>query len=323
MKIEQVATKVVQNIKKELAEGNVPWQKPWQESFIDMNGNVVNPNDEFNMASGTKYRGGNIFILASEGNKSKLWGTFKNISDLGGRIKKGEHPTSIWKWVIDEKPKVSIDEEENEVPVLDAEGNQVMNKFWRLFVWQVYNLDQTTGVTVKPSVLQKVNHKAKAKKKIGRNVASAKLADGYINNGGPKFSHNGGNEAFYRVSRDSVSLPLKELFNSINEYYSTKFHELGHSTGHPTRLARGFDKTPKFGSKVYAKEELVAELTAAILCSMTGINNTISNSAAYCKGWLKALNDDPKMFMDASKDATKAVKFIVEAAERRSAALAA
>ena len=323
LKIEQIATKVVRNIKKELSVGNVPWQKPWQESFIDMNGNLVNPNDQYNATYGTKYQGGNLLVLASLGYKSKLWGTFKNISDLGGKIKRGEQSMTVWKWKIEEKPKVSIDEEENEVPVLDAEGNQVINKFWRCYTSEVFNLDQTTGVKVKPSVKQKVNFGAKSRKKIGRNVASARIADGYINNGGPKFSHNGGNQAFYRVSRDSVHLPLKELFNSINEYYSTKFHELGHSTGHPTRLARGFEKTPIFGSKVYAKEELVAELTAAILCSMTGINNTIKNSGAYCKGWLKALNNDPKMFMDASKDATKAVKFIVEAAERRSAALAA
>ena len=315
MKIEQVATKVIRNIKKELAEGNVPWQKPWEESFIDMNGNLVNPNDQYNATYGTKYQGGNLLVLASLGYKSRLWGTFKNISDLGGKIKRGEQSTTVWKWKIEEKPKVSIDEDENETPVLDAEGNQVINKFWRCYTSEVFNLDQTTGAKVKPSVKQKVNFGAKAKTKLGRNVASAILADGYIENGGPKFSHNGGSQAFYRVSADSVSLPKKELFKSINEYYSTKFHELGHSTGHSSRLARGFEKTAVFGSKVYAKEELVAELTAAILCSMTGINNTITNSAAYCKGWLKALNNDPKMFMDASKDATKAAKLIAAKAE--------
>jgi antirestriction protein ArdC len=107
-------------------------------------------------------------------------------------------------------------------------------------------------------------------------------------------------------------MPSKSLFNSSEEYYSTLFHELTHSTGHTSRLGReGIEDIAAFGSESYSREELIAEMGAAMLCGITGISPaTIPNSAAYLQGWINRLRGDSKLVVSAASQAQKAADYI-------------
>jgi antirestriction protein ArdC len=107
-------------------------------------------------------------------------------------------------------------------------------------------------------------------------------------------------------------MPSKSLFNSAEEYYSTLFHELTHSTGHPSRVGReGIEVLNTFGSESYSKEELIAEMGAAMLCGVTGIAPaTIENSAAYLQSWISRLKGDSKLLVSAASAAQKAADYI-------------
>jgi antirestriction protein ArdC len=122
-----------------------------------------------------------------------------------------------------------------------------------------------------------------------------------------------GNRAFYRPSTDSVHMPERETFDNPESYYSTLFHEFTHSTGHESRLNRnGIVETHFFGDEIYSKEELVAEMGAAMLCGIVGIENkTIRNSASYIQSWLGKLRDDKKLVVYAAAAAQKAADFIL------------
>jgi antirestriction protein ArdC len=118
---------------------------------------------------------------------------------------------------------------------------------------------------------------------------------------------------YYQPSTDSIRMPERESFDGAAKYYSTLFHEFTHSTGHESRLNRpGIVETHFFGDDVYSKEELVAEMGAAMLCGIVGIENkTIKNSAAYIQAWLSKLRDDKKLVVHAAAAAQKAADFIL------------
>jgi antirestriction protein ArdC len=120
----------------------------------------------------------------------------------------------------------------------------------------------------------------------------------------------GGNRAYYRPMTDEVQLPVPEQFTERENFYATAFHELAHSTGHEKRLHRIKDWS-NFGSEPYAQEELVAEMTAAMVCGMVGIDPLIEQSAAYIEGWLKALKGDKKFVVQAGSQAQKAADYIL------------
>jgi antirestriction protein ArdC len=128
----------------------------------------------------------------------------------------------------------------------------------------------------------------------------------------PSISYDGGYQAYYGPLTDSIHLPNRNGFDSASEYYSTLFHELGHSTGHQSRLNRPtLTEVVPFGSETYSKEELVAEFAAAFLSGVSGIEATINNSAAYINGWLKKLKSDPKLVVLAASQGQKAADHIL------------
>ena len=131
--------------------------------------------------------------------------------------------------------------------------------------------------------------------------------------GGPKITY-GHDAAAYSLSADTVLMPSKTQFKEIGEYYATLFHELAHSTGSEKRLNRpsmisggGFSGK----STLYSEEELIAEFTSAFACNLAGIDNTLDNSAAYIKGWMKAFKDNPAMITNAASKAQKALNYIL------------
>src|SRR5665213_3636935 len=119
--------------------------------------------------------------------------------------------------------------------------------------------------------------------------------------------------AFYRPSNDSVGTPSRSAFDSIEAYYSTLFHELTHSTGHPSRVGReGIMEHNPFGSEDYSKEELVAEMGAAMLCGVAGVESrTLDNSASYLQSWINRLRSDSRLIVSAASQAQKAADYIL------------
>ena len=144
--------------------------------------------------------------------------------------------------------------------------------------------------------------------------AADKIIVEYIEREHIDFEELPSNKAFYSPSCDRVVVPMKQQYKHINEYYSTTFHELTHSTGHKKRLDRlhtGADAA--FGSETYSKEELVAEIGSASFMNLLGIETvrTFRNSAAYIQSWLKVLKSDNKFIVSASSKAEKAVNYII------------
>ena len=135
------------------------------------------------------------------------------------------------------------------------------------------------------------------------------IIKGYSNK--PKITH-GYTHACYRPQFDEIEMPTTSDFDSFEHYYSTLFHEMVHSTGHESRINRNLDTPNVFGSEDYSKEELIAEMGAAFLCGEAQIlNETINQSASYIQGWVKKLQDDPKLIVCAAAAAQKATDHIL------------
>jgi antirestriction protein ArdC len=131
----------------------------------------------------------------------------------------------------------------------------------------------------------------------------------------PPAIQHGQSKAYYQPAADTVTMPARQLFPQPEHYYSVLFHELTHSTGHPSRLDRAtLRDLLAFGDTNYSKEELVAEMGAAYLCGVAGISNeTVNNSAAYIQGWLSKLRNDSRLLIQAAAQAQKAADFILGA----------
>lgn len=263
-----------------MAKGEVPWRKPWKGA---------RPCN----ISGRKYSGGNLFLLSCLGYDSPIFLTFNQIKKAEGKIKEGQEkahfPVFFWSFV--EKK--------------DANGKVSTFPIFRFFL--VWNIEQVEGISV-PDALKIIQND---------NPIPMDSAESVISNmpNRPMIEEKmGSNRACYNPTSDTVTIPSAKQFKATEEYYSTFFHELGHATGHTSRLNRKEVNDPiVFGSHDYSLEELVAEMTAAFLCAETGIANdsTIENSAAYIAGWNAKLKADPKLFWTAASRAQKAADYIL------------
>lgn len=266
-----------------LDSGVVPWRSP-----ILGRTSAGHPK---NLDSKKKYRGVNTFLLAftayAKGYGSSYWMTFNQAKEHGGTVKKGEKSSMVIFW----KQYETTDRQTGDptkVPVLRY--------------YNVFNVEQCEGIAAPDAVpftpieFEPIN-------------AADAIAKGYAD--GPALDH-GGQQAFYQPGADTVHIPEPTRFASCEEYYSTLFHELAHSTGHTKRIDRGLDSDPKpFGSPDYGKEELVAEMAAAFLCGDAGIHpSLIGNQAAYIGGWLKQIKQDKKLIIAAAGQAQRAADWI-------------
>lgn len=271
---------VTEKVLEALKTGTTPWRKPWK-------GGTMRPCN----ISGRPYSGGNFFLLSMFNYATPVFLTYKQILAAGGKIKEGENkkhfPIFFWSFV--EKK--------------DDNGKLTKIPFLRFFL--VWNIEQTEGVELpKKFEVTKADHDPIE--------AAEAVIKGYPN--APKMVNNCGDRACYYPAKDEMCVPEIGLFTNPEEYYSTMFHEMGHSTGHTSRLNRKEVNDPiTFGSHDYSLEELVAELTAAFLCAETGISNEVTeaNTAAYIASWYKKLQDDPKMFWTAAGRAQKAADYIL------------
>jgi antirestriction protein ArdC len=281
----QVYGYITDRIMQELERGCVPWHKPWKTSTDGL-------RVPTSFVSKRPYRGVNTFLLAlarfKAGYDSNCWLTFKQIETLGGSVK-GQRSEMVVFWKLLEKPAAnpSTENETDYIPML---------RYYRVF-----NLDQVSGIA-KPTA---------GELPVFEPIAEAEsIATKYQTQ--VEVTHRG-TRAYYQPSTDSINMPERQTFDGAAEYYSTLFHEFTHSTGHGSRLNRpGITETHYFGDEIYSKEELVAEMGAAMLCGVVGIENkTIKNSASYIQSWLSKLRDDKKLVVHAAATAQKAADFIL------------
>ena len=267
-----------------LESGTAPWQKPWDAGIAAMN----RPHN-FN---GRPYHGVNALMLwctaIDKGYEDPRWLTFKQVNKLGGHVNKGEKAQIVeyWQW-----------EKEVENPET-GEKEKVPLEHPKVYRAAVFNADQCTGLTKLRRQAQKWSPVERAENIIAAN--------------GVPVTHNTDGSAFYSPGGDFICLPPRESFATVDAYYSTLLHEVGHSTGHPTRLNREFGG--QFGSEGYAREELRAELASTFLCGELGIATTGSDEqhAAYVKSWVSALKNDYNEIFRAAADAEKICNYLYE-----------
>lgn len=272
---------ITQRIVERLEQGEIPWKKSW-------NAQTQAPR---NLISGKLYSGINTFILLSARYQSPYWLTFKQATEKGGSVRKGEKGYPVVFWKIDKKADEETGEEKT-VPILRY--------------YTVFNVAQIDGLENVPATEIHSTSEDGAEAIDAAEWIVAQMPNR------PQISH-GHTRACYSPSWDRVEMPVSIAFNGPAEYYSTLFHELAHSTGHESRLNRHQSiKNHSFGSNDYSKEELVAEFSSAFLCAEAGISPAvIENQTAYIQGWLKALKNDSKLLINAAAQAQKAADWIM------------
>ena len=248
-----------------LAQGTVPWHKPWK----------ARTGLPRNLVSQKPYRGINVFLLLAMSYESPFWLTFRQALQLGGTVRKGEKscPVVFWK-------QTTFEDKESDEP----------QKKRLLRFYHVFNMAQCDGLeNCTAPVETPVNGICKPEDMVAHMPQ-------------PPLIKHSMTRAFYSPREDCVGLPARERFERAEGYYATLFHELVHATGHKTRLNRAtLTEKADFGSNPYCKEELIAEMGAAFLCGQAEIaERTIDNSAAYLNGWLDQLRSDRTLIVHAA-----------------------
>jgi antirestriction protein ArdC len=271
-----------------LQRGTLPWHKPWHPS-------TARPRS---MSTGLPYRGVNLYLLSvtagEEGYASPYWATYRQITSMGGQVRKRERSTVVVFW-----KKAETEHRDPQT------GEVTVRALPMLRYYRVFNAHQADGLPDRfhpvPSEHQPI-------------AVPQDVLDGYLVRG-PQLIHVAGDRADYHPATDTIRLPLPIQFRTAEGYYAAAFHEAGHSTGHSHRLNRpGIASFDHFGSGKYAREELVAEMTSSLLCAQTGIDNEemFGNSAAYIANWLAALDGDHKLVITAAAHAQHATDLITQ-----------
>lgn len=265
---------VTNNLIKLIEENRaLPWSKPWH---VAMPANAV---------TGRTYRGINALLLSATTYEDHRWLTFRQAMDLGGNVRKGQKATQVVLWKFDD----------------DRGEKQGKGSAPLVRAYSVFNVEQCQGLKVSA-----VDTRPAA---IATTDVAEDLICGYID--APVIVH-GGDRACYIPSFDRIEMPPIKAFVSSERYVATMAHELIHSSGAASRLARkGVTEPIYFGSECYALEELVAEIGASFLCAEIGISNTIEHSATYIDGWLNAIKRDKSLIIKAAGQAQRAADYIL------------
>lgn len=271
-----------------MQDGTNPWASPYTTSGLPLS-----------MSTGKPYRGINILLLGFSPYTSPYWGTYKKITELGGQVRKGEKGTMVVFW----KRFAREAKDETGRTVRDDTGRPVLKNSFVLRYYTVFNAEQADNLPAK--------YHPTDDRPIEKRLEQAEtIITGYDN--GPRLVSEDQTCGWYLPISDTVNVPKPENMKTLEEWYSCTFHELTHSTGHKSRLNReGVQLGAHKRGSVYAFEELVAEMGAAILCSVAGIDGTFENSAAYLRGWIQYLTDDPQAAVRAAGKAQRAVDRIL------------
>ncbi len=275
-----VYTLVTNQIIAQLEKGVIPWRKPWKEAGMPQN-----------LVSKRPYRGINLWLLACLGYTTNLFLTHNQLTQIGGKVKKGEkgHLVVFWKVVDNTK-------EEKEAATDTAKKTTLLRYYW---VFNVEQCQDITGYLIESP--EQFNHVILP----CENVVSSMPHQPAIQFKEP--------DAYYHPGKDFINMPKMKTFINSEAYYATLFHELVHSTGHKSRLDRKeVQSMTPFGSDIYSTEEIVAELGTCYLTSLTGIAPmTFENNAAYIQGWIERLQNNPSVIVYASTQAQKATDYIL------------
>ena len=307
------------------------WKKGW---IGGANGYAGLPQN----VSGRNYSGSNSFFLqlqtAAKGYQLPVYLTFKQANNLKAHVLKGEKafPVVYWDMMVKDKDGRKISSDEYKAMTKEERKNLDVIPFIKAF--PVYNIEQTNLREVQPERVQKLIDKFKVPELRDTQGMYAHTAlDRMIQQQSwlcPIQADRRENGAYYSPSRDIVVLPMKAQFNTGStpeeiyrdgmEFYSTMLHEMTHSTMTPERLNR--EMGGKFGDPKYAKEELVAELTAAMISHSMGFDSKITdNSAAYLDSWISVLKKEPKFIVSIMADVNKASDLILDHVDKQRLAL--
>ena len=263
-----------------LERGVIPWRQPWRGSSLPVNA-----------ITQRAYRGVNVFLLALTPYTDHRWLTWIQLKERGGRVNSGEKATMVVFWKrLEQKSDDETDHSERtrQVPLLRY--------------YHVFNAEQCADHGLPPL------YRPPEITELER-IERAELLVSSMPNPPPITF---GSEGWYNAREDIVQVPPLGRYSQADHYYGTLFHELGHATGHSTRLNRkGVADRVRFGSGEYSQEELVAELTSAFCCATAMLDaDLIEDSASYIDCWLRVLKSDPKVVVMASAQAQRAADFI-------------
>ena len=283
---QDIYTRVTNQITLQLEKGIRPWIKPW--SVEHTAGRITRPLRH----NTVPYRGVNVLLLWSEalakGYAAPLWMTYKQSQELGAQVRKGEHGSLVV--FADRFTKTET----------DSAGQDVEREIPFMKGYTVFNVEQIDGLPTH-FYAQAVNPLP-----LSDRLAHA---DQFVTATGVTIRH-GGNQAYYSPAADHIQLPPFEAFKDKESYYATVLHELTHWTRHATRLDRDFGRQ-RFGDAGYAREELVAELGAAFLCTDLCITPEVrEDHADYIGHWLKVLAEDKHAIFQAAAHAQRAADYL-------------
>jgi antirestriction protein ArdC len=280
-------SEITDKIIAELETGRVPWVQPWGTAAAKAP--LAMPK---NASTGRRYSGVNVLILwdavVARGFAGQSWLTFRQALGLGGNVRKGEHGTTVVyadRFVPDdERKRAERDgDEPGAIPFL--------KRFTVFNCQQCENLPE--ALTVAPAPV--------------RTDLILPEVDALIRATGIDF-RIGGDQAFYAPGPDYVQVPPPEAYFEPINWHRTALHECGHAVGHPSRLNRDLSGT--FGSKKYAFEELIAEMTSAFVCASLGIVPTVRH-ADYLGSWLTVLREDDRAIVRSASAASKAADYLL------------
>ena len=271
----------------ELEAGRLPWVQPW--GATGANAPVGMPA---NAATGRAYSGINVLILwgavITQGFPGQRWLTFRQALALGGNVRKGEKGTTVVyadRFVPDDEKQRARETGE------DAQAIPFLKRFTVFNTAQCENLPEEAGAAATPPPASLIEPQVEA-------LIAATGIDFRI----------GGARAYYHPALDYVQVPPPQAYFEPINWHRTALHELGHATGHASRVGR--DLSGGFGTKKYAFEELVAEINAAFCCATLGIVPTVRH-ADYIGSWLEVLREDNRAIVRAASQASKAADWLL------------
>jgi antirestriction protein ArdC len=287
---QEVTNKIVEALKQKV----VPWIKPWHP------GRPVSSPFPSNAVTGRAYRGVNILLLWAEarlqGYSQDRWLTYLQAKEAGGHVRKGERSTLTV--FYSHKEREACDQSGN--IIRDVDGLPKLERIPVLRRNFLFNIEQTEGVDASPEEIT-----------VPDDFSPHDEAESLMRRSGACIIHRSENKAFYSPAQDIIQLPCHQQFTSTGGYYATALHELTHWSGHARRLNReGIVLPTPFGSPEYAFEELIAEIGAAYLCALTGIQGELRHEG-YIESWLKVLQSNKQAIFRASGYARDASEYLL------------
>jgi DNA primase traC len=280
---ERVAAELIEQLK----QGTAPFQKPWNPK--------MGKDMPFNHVTGQPYQGGNALELMMQRRDDPRWLTYRQAQSVGAQVRKGEKGVSLLKLITHTERSAK---DENGKVIRNAAGEPLKERvrlekpYMKWFT--VFNAAQVDGLPAYEKTMVMTDHSR---------------AEKLLSSSGAQILHMDIDAAFYAPGPDKIVLPPKEQFISTGAYYATALHELGHWTGHESRLNRAMMN--KYGTPEYAREELRAEIASLMLTRELGLPHNPDNHANYVNSWIQVLENDPQEILYACRDASKIKDFVM------------